>query len=396
MSGRKDTYIVATSAIEPLAAQAITEAFETDDVKVSFGEDGALFSVRADASRVDVTFEARTEALGWTPELLTGTPELRAQLEQARGFYRVSFEYGVPQPSVAVFEALWTVRMLVELLDGAVTLDTTSFKIHSPQDVEEITELDFDIRDHLTIHAMELSDQKLWVHTHGLTKFASPEVEMFGIAEDDLPAAETFFHELCTDLAFGQGPQPRQVIATSVGLAFTLLPSEEGRATLYTSNDMEAFAGHTTGALTVVSGEGKHTMGEILAQYRERFEDESEEEARAMAARAERLLPAFKARFQRKGLMEALTFQVRAPFETHPDGDAGEADEEQLWVEVIQWNDSSLIGKLVDGGQTSTEWRKGSHVEVDDSQINAIGLSREGKSLDPDEVELLLQAERPA
>ena len=54
------------------------------------------------------------------------------------------------------------------------------------------------------------------------------------------------------------------------------------------------------------------------------------------------------------------------------------------------------MGRLVDGGQTSTEWRKGSHVEVDDGQVNALGVSREGRSLDPEEMEALLQAERPA
>jgi hypothetical protein len=109
VSALRETYIVATPALEPLSRAAITEAFETEDVKVTFDLDGTLFSVQADASRVDVRFEVRSEALGWTPELLTGTPELRSRLEQARGFYRVSFAYGVPQPSVAVFEALWTV-----------------------------------------------------------------------------------------------------------------------------------------------------------------------------------------------------------------------------------------------------------------------------------------------
>jgi hypothetical protein len=108
------------------------------------------------------------------------------------------------------------------------------------------------------------------------------------------------------------------------------------------------------------------------------------------------MLPTFKSRYQRKGLMEPLTFLVRAPFETHPDGEEGESGEEQLWVEVVQWNEQSLVGKLVDGGQTSTEWRKGSHVEVDDTQINALSLHREGKSLEDEEVEHLLRAERPA
>jgi hypothetical protein len=35
-------------------------------------------------------------------------------------------------------------------------------------------------------------------------------------------------------------------------------------------------------------------------------------------------------------------------------------------------------------------------VEVDDTQITSLGLSREGRPLDPDEMEALLQAERPA
>lgn len=396
MSTLREIYIVATEETSPLSSEAIKEAFASDDVGLVFDEDGALFSVRADSSRVDVRFEARPEALGWTPELLTGTPELRAQLKAARGFYRVAFEPGRPQPSVAVFEALWTVRLLIELVQG-VAVDSSSFKLHSPQDIEEITELDFDIRDHVTIHAMELGESgKMWVHTHGLSKFRCPEVEMFAIAEEDLPAAETFFHELCTDLSFGQGPQVRQVISTSVGRAFTLVPAEEGRAALYANADPESFEGHNSTFLTVVTEEGKHAMGEILTHYRERFEQETEAEAQALQGRAERLLPSFKARFQRRGLMEPLTFLVRAPFEVHPDGEKGDAGEELLWAEVIQWEEGSLVGRLIDGGQTSTEWRKGSHVEVDDGQINALGLSREGRPLEPEEMEALLQAERPA
>src|SRR3990167_2476516 len=141
-------------------------------------------------------------------------------------------------------------------------------------------------------------------------------------------AAETFFQELCTDLAFGQGPAPRQVISTSVGMGFQLLPSGEARANLY-QVDQEAFTGHTQGFVSVVSPEGRHGMSDILKHYRGRFE-------------------------------------------VHPDGEAGEPEQEQLWVEVVQWDDDNLVGKLVEGGTRTTEWRKGSHVEVDDSQINAL------------------------
>ena len=166
MTGSRDVYIVATDTPEPLAPEVLTEAFEAEDVKLVFGEDDCLFSVRAEASRVDVKFEPRLTPLGWTPELLTGTPELRERLENAHGFYRVAFEPGSPQPSIAAFEALWTVRTILELSEG-VAIDVTSFKLHSAMDVEEITELDFDIRDHITVHAQPLGEgeRNNWVHS---------------------------------------------------------------------------------------------------------------------------------------------------------------------------------------------------------------------------------------
>lgn len=396
MTGKREVYIVATDSTDALAPEVVTEAFAAEDVTVVFGEDGCLFSVRAEASQVDVRFEARMSTLGWTPDLLTGTPELREKLEKAHGFYRVSYEPGVPQPSIAAFEALWTVRTILELVEG-VAVDVTAFKIHSAMDVEEITELDFDIRDHITVHAQPLGEGERtnWVHTHGMAKFAAPDVEMFHIAEDDLAAAETFFQELCTDLAFGQGPQPRQVIATSVGMGFQLLPSDEARANLY-QLDQDSLTGHSQGFVSVVSPEGRHGMTEILAHYRERFEEESDEEAQAKQEATTRLLPLFKGRYMRKGLMEPLTFLVRAPFEVHPEGENGPAEQEVLWVEVVQWDEDNLIGKLVEGGTRTTEWRKGSHVEVDDGQINALAVSREGRQLEPEELEALLGRERPA
>jgi len=174
-----------------------------------------------------------------------------------------------------------------------------------------------------------------------------------------------------------------------------MVPADEARTSLL-SVDQEIFAGHEQHCLTVVSPELKHAMSELLEQYRERFEEESEEETAAMRALSERLLPLFKARFQRKGLMEPLTFVVRAPFEVHPEGEKGEVEEEQLWLEVLTWDDETVIGRLTEGGELTTEWRKGAQVEVDETQINALALTREGRQLEVEEMEALLKAELPA
>ena len=104
------------------------------------------------------------------------------------------------------------------------------------------------------------------------------------------------------------------------------------------------------------------------------------------------LLPAFKARFLRKGLMEPWTFRVRTGFESHPDG---ETVEEDLWVEVLTWEEGVVVGKLVDGSAHTTEWRKGAQVELQEENINAIALVREGRVLDEDELRSALVSERP-
>ncbi|EAU65876.1 hypothetical protein STIAU_5177 [Stigmatella aurantiaca DW4/3-1] len=314
-------------------------------------------------------------------------------LGRAKGFYRISVEPGSgPQPTVPVFEALWCARTLMEHVPG-VLADLTAYKLHDIADVVEITELDFDIRDHVNLHAVEAieGDTPLWVHSHGMEKFGSRDLEIFHLGEDDLLPAETFLHELCTDLAFGQGPEPRSMVATSEGQAFMLVPSEEARTNLL-GVPLETFEGHEALFLSVVSPLGRHNTAELLRPYRERFIPEPEERTDALRREAQSLLPAFLARFHRKGLMEPLTFLARAPFETHPEG---ETVVEKLWLEVVAWEEGTLVGKLVDGAVHTTEWRKGAHVEVDGEQINALAISREGRTLDEDEMRALLNAERP-
>lgn len=388
----KEIYILATEQTEPVAVAELEAAFEPDEVEFTAAEDGRGFSVEADGIRVDVRFEALEAAFGWTPDLLTGSEESHELLRKARGFYRISFEPGKPQASMAVFEALWCARVLMEHVPG-VLLDITAFKLHDATDVAEITDLEFDIRDHVNLHAVEATETEtpLWVHTHGMSKFGLRDLEIFHLSEQELLAAESFLHELCTDLAFGQAPPPRTLVETSNGEAFMLVPSEEARVNLM-GVPLETFEGHEALFFTVVSPEGRHNIAEILRPYRERFEKEPEEKTEALRRQAQALLPAFKSRFFRKGLMEPITFLIRAPFVTHPEG---EPVVEHLWVEVETWEEDKVVGKLVDGANHTTEWRKGAHVEVPENQLDAIAVARDGRTLDEEEMMALLIAERP-
>ena len=180
----KEVYIVATEDAEPLGPEAIGEAFETDEVTVELDDAPGSFRLRSAEAEIAVRFEALESPLGWTPELLTGSESAHARLRQARGLYRVAFETPAgSQPTVGVFEALWCVRGLLEKREG-VLLDASAFKLHEEADVREITELDFDIRDHVNLHALEAApgDAPLWVHSHGMAKFGQRDVEIFHLA----------------------------------------------------------------------------------------------------------------------------------------------------------------------------------------------------------------------
>jgi hypothetical protein len=390
----REVYIVATEQTESLASGVLAEAFSAEDAGFKLAEDGSGFSLTSAESTVSVRFEALEAAIGWTPDLLTGSDEAHGMFRRARGFYRIAFEPGVPGPTAAVFEALGCARALLERLPG-VLLDVTAFKLHELEDVAEITELDFDIRDHVNLHAVEVAegDAPYWVHSHGMEKFGTRELEVFRLSEDDLRAAESFVHELCAELAWGEGPRVRERVETSNGEAFMLAPSEEARLTLI-DLPMDTFEGHEGTSFTVVSADGRHTLADLLRPYRARFEKEPPERSAALEEQARTLLPSFKARFHRRGLMEPTTFLVRTSFEVHPEGE-GEAVKEDLWVEVLTWEDAELVGKLVDGAVHTTEWRKGATVEVEEGHINAVAVGRDGRALDDEEMQGFLLAERP-
>lgn len=391
----KVVYILATEQQTAVPLEALKETLASDELKIEAFENEGSFVIESDAAKVEARYEKMENALGWTPDLITGSEAAHAVLRAAKSIYRISIEPGGAQPSMPVFEGLWCARALLEHVEGVV-LDVTSYKLHEPADVEEITELDFDIRDHINLHAVEArqGEANLWVHSHGMEKFGVRDVEAFHLQEEDLPAAESFFHQLCTDMAFGQGPKERSLVETGEGDAFMMLPAEEARARLV-GVELETFDGHEGLFFTVVSPDGRHTIVDILKPYRGRFGDEAPEKSAALLEQAEALLPSFKARFQRKGLMEPLQFLVRARFETHPEPE-DDTVEEDLWAEVLSWEEGTVLGKLIDGSSHTTEWRKGVQVEIDEEQINAIAINREGRTLDEDEMSQLLVTERPS
>ncbi len=163
----------------------------------------------------------------------------------------------------------------------------TAYKLHDVADVVEITELDFDIRDHVNLHAVAAieGDTPLWVHSHGMEKFGTRDLEIFHLGEDDLLAAEMFLHELCTDMAFGQGPALRTGGAHQRGPdASRWCPPRRPAPTCWACRWRPSRATRACSSAWC-RPLGRHNTAELLRPYRERFIPEPEERTESAAAR---------------------------------------------------------------------------------------------------------------
>lgn len=371
-------YLVATS--RRLTAQEFEQAFAGDGVALEF-ESRDTVALSTSHADLRIEYDSAEAIAPWLNKPLLGTRELRAHIGAATGCYRVYFrELTVPQ---TLFEALWVARVIAEMCGGAM-LDVTSLQMHSATDLAEMTELDFDIRDHIVIHSVDINrNGKLWLHSHGMAKFGARDLEVFDIDEHLQEAGEIFLRELGTEYAFSHGPPLSRIMRTTLGGTFMVVADCERKGA--------AYCAQSAGFLTVLGGSGTHTVCALLAPY---LEAANLGDGHEVYGNVETLLPAFKARFLRRGLLEPITFMVRAAFEITPRD--GLRAEESLWLEIVHWNGHQVIGKLLAAARASTEWRKGSQVQVDETQISALGMNRNGKQVPLPEVAGILQGERPS
>ena len=143
--------------------------------------EGQGFTLEAEDTRVEVVLRGAAHPPGVDPGLVLrqrAAPWRRSA--GPRPSTASPSTTGSPQPTVPVFVALWCARIVLLHAEG-VLVDITSSKLHEADDVAEITELDFDIRDHVNLHAVEVieGDTPLWVHSHGMEKFGARDLEIF-------------------------------------------------------------------------------------------------------------------------------------------------------------------------------------------------------------------------
>lgn len=74
---------------------------------------------------------------------------------------------------------------------GAVVLDNLGMRCWYPEEWLGVIENGpFELRNHLTIHTVpEGSTRRFWIHTHGMTQFACPDLEVRMVSEEGKEAA---------------------------------------------------------------------------------------------------------------------------------------------------------------------------------------------------------------
>jgi hypothetical protein len=109
----------------------------------------------------------------------------------------------------AVLQTTLAADQLAERADGVVQ-DLVALRFFGPggwRSPEAVG--DFDIRDHVTIHA--LTDDRggwEWLHTHGLVKFGRPELEVYDVPAELAAAAGPLLNEIAWYMADGALMRP--------------------------------------------------------------------------------------------------------------------------------------------------------------------------------------------
>jgi uncharacterized protein YegJ (DUF2314 family) len=239
-----------------------------------------------------------------------------------------------------------------------------------------------DIRAHITIHTYrDDADGLARLVTLGMSKFGLPDVSMKGVPLSFTDAAAALVNLVCQTLLEGRmRTTPAQVIVDlktilnrrfRSGMEAALSPGASGRAEVAlikvspekgdADNDLVQIVFPDVGPekqQEAIAGQLRSLFGvkDNLAQV------DHDEELIAARDRARVKLLALKPRFQ-KGLAPGELLQVKVGFPVPSGGN------EWMWVEVVEWNGSSIKGILQNTPFKVPDLKAGARVEAPEGEV---------------------------
>lgn len=118
--------------------------------------------------------------------------------------------------------AVWLIEVLLDVIHGVV-IDPAAQCCRGRVEWEKCTG-PFDVSRHVALHVTEWEHDTRWVHSHGMEKFAQPDLEFVEVAPSLVREAMLLVNQLAASLARGARLQPGQTITMGpVGEAQVLL-----------------------------------------------------------------------------------------------------------------------------------------------------------------------------
>jgi uncharacterized protein YegJ (DUF2314 family) len=260
--------------------------------------------------------------------------------------------------------------VIAQLGDGIVT-DFVALSLYGGQSWREMmTEERPHALHHLSIHYVRADDASgdtgVWIHTHGMSKFALPDLELRRVPTNFQEAGASLLIEAAQWL-IENGDAPWGTVQpfgfhNSEWVFMPILDAEE----------------HYSGAVLGLAMPGDNAfeperMGEGLFAYVGGGVDDKvgppveDDDAEVNAAHDQAMarLPEFKARFEAwvGGETDDDSFAVKLGFDT-PKG-----EQENMWVTLLLWEDGKLNGVLMNEPEMVPGLKGGQEVTKDESEI---------------------------
>ena len=126
-----------------------------------------------------------------------------AVLQRAKRIYQVEVIEAEPEDLSYLRAAMLIAGEIGAQCEGMI-VDRIALKTLYAEDIADQIDQRFDPLTHVSMH-LEPDQNGLWIHTHGMEKFAHPDFELHAVPRESIPVAKRLLTHLITSVVAGGG-----------------------------------------------------------------------------------------------------------------------------------------------------------------------------------------------
>lgn len=286
-----------------------------------------------------------------------------------------------PDPAATVLTGLALAAGLIE--EQGRVYDVGLARALARAEAQELSTAPFDIRSFVTYHYLAPPGGEAahsWLHLHGMAKFFSPDLEAFDVPPEVSHKALALLMHLATRAARGEPLPVEEPMPYGHG-AILLRDGEKVRPLLphFAPEDISA---HHEGPTLVLEDAGVYRSLDKLLRGAYELEPKTRAECEAERQVWQVRLEAIRAAWSE----QSDPLMIRAALEVGPDKAV-----EHIWLTIESWQGTTITGRLLNDAFAEPEMNRGSTVELQESAISGLSITRGDEALD--ELETLRRIE---